>query len=147
MRKQSWDHYFLEIAEKVSTRSIDESTKHGTVLVKDKRILSTGYNGPISNINDLNVPQTRPEKYFYFIHSEINALLFCKEDLSGATCYITGFPCSKCFVALAQKNVGRIVYGDKMAKCIDNEEIKHINIMANEKGIIMEQISLENFEK
>lgn len=133
--KQSWDEYFLDIAKKVATRSSDESTKHGTVLVKNKRILSTGYNGPLSEIDDSQVPQTRPDKYFYFIHSEINALLFCNEDLHGATAYITGQPCSRCFVALAQKGVSRIVFGDLMAKCIDENEIFHINKMAKLKNI------------
>lgn len=141
--KESWDKYFLEIAKKVSTRSIDESTKHGCILVKDKRILSTGFNGPISNIDDSKVPQTRPEKYYYFIHSEINALLFCNEDLSGATAYITGFPCSSCFIALAQKNIKRIVYGNRMAKCISEDEKKHILIMAEQKNISLEEKELD----
>jgi dCMP deaminase len=144
--RESWDDYFLGIAKLVSTRSRDESTKHGTVLVKNRRILSTGVNGPLSNIDDSQVPQTRPDKYFWFIHSEINALLFCNEDLTGATAYITGQPCAKCFVALAQKNVSRIVYGDLMAKCISEEEISHINKMAKLKNVELVKIK-NDYEK
>jgi len=138
--KQPWDEYFLNLAKMVSTRSPDPSTKHGCVIIKNKRILSTGYNGPISNIDDSQVPNTRPDKYFWYIHAEINAILFCKDDLNGATVYITGLPCSKCFVALVQSGVTRIAYGNLFAKCISEEEMKHINRMAELKNVKLEQI-------
>src|SRR5512146_3414705 len=63
-QRPGWDEYFLDLAEQVSRRSPDPSTKHGCVLVdRDRRVVSTGYNGPVAGLpNDL-VPVTRPEKY------------------------------------------------------------------------------------
>jgi dCMP deaminase len=142
MLKQSWDEYFLDLAKKVATRSIDPSTKHGCVITKDKKILSTGYNGPISNIDDSKVPLTRPDKYFWMIHAEQSALLFCNDDCSGGTAYITGFPCHVCFKLLAQKNLTRIAYGNLFAKCLDEKEIFYIKQMAELKNIKLDQIEI-----
>lgn len=118
--RRSWDSYFMEIAESISTRSIDPVTKHGTVIVdKDKNIVATGCNGPIAGINDSKVPLTRPEKYFHLIHSEINAILRARRDISGMTVYITGEPCVRCLLILAQAGISKIVHGDRKSNCID----------------------------
>ena len=118
--RRSWDSYFMEIAESISTRSIDPVTKHGTVIVdKDKNIVATGCNGPIAGINDSKVPLTRPEKYFHLIHSEINAILRARRDITGMTVYITGEPCVRCLLILAQAGISKIVYGDRKSNCID----------------------------
>lgn len=116
MTRTHWDSYFLAIAYVVSTRSIDTSTKCGAVLVsKDRRILSTGYNGPIRGMNDAKIPMTRPDKYYYMVHSEMNAILAyggSYDDIQGATCYVTGEPCHDCLRSLLQKGITRIVYTD-----------------------------------
>lgn len=76
MTKPNYDDYFLTMSYLVAQRSIDPSTKCGAVLVSaDKRILSTGYNGPIRGVDDAKIPLTRPEKYPHFIHAEENAVL------------------------------------------------------------------------
>ena len=132
MKRTDWDAYFLTIAYLVSMRSIDTSTKCGAVLVsKDNRILSTGYNGPIRGMNDVEVPMTRPIKYYYMVHSEMNALLAYNgsyNDIQGATCYVTGEPCHDCLRSLLQKGVKRIVYSDSnlafMSKNKEDELIK-----------------------
>ena len=130
--RPSWDDYFMAIAEQVCRRSPDPNTKHGCVLVdRDNRIISTGYNGPVSGIPNEMVPLTRPEKYNWFIHAEDNAVAFARCDLRGATAYVTGPPCAACFRRLLQVGVKRIVYGDRQSACISETEIAACHQMAS----------------
>jgi dCMP deaminase len=130
--RPSWDEYFLVLAEQVSRRSPDPSTKHGCVLVdQDKRVISTGYNGPISGLPNDMVPLTRPEKYDWFIHAEDNAVAFARCDLRGATAYVTGQPCAACFRRLLQVGVRRIVYASRQSACITSTETEAIRKMAD----------------
>ena len=118
-----WDRYFLQLAEVVSTRSPDPNTKHGCVLVdKNNRVLSTGYNGPIQGLSSELIEWERPQKYLWMIHAEDNAVTFAKCDLEGSTAYITGRPCVPCLRRLIQSGVKSIVFGDREAKCITEEE-------------------------
>ena len=112
--RRSWDEYFLDIAELISTRSKDPSTKVGAVIVRDKVILSTGYNGFVRGVND-NIPEryNRPEKYLWTIHAEENAILNaarCGTKLGGSTLYIYPMhPCSKCASFIAQAEIKDVV--------------------------------------
>lgn len=134
--RPSWDTYFLAIAEQVSTRSPDPNTKHGCVLVDtNKRILSTGYNGPVSGLPHHLVPTTRPDKYDWFIHAEDNAVAFARCDLRGATAYITGTPCAACFRRLLQVGVRRIVQGGRTSTCLTDREIQACKQMAEALGV------------
>ena len=112
MTKPNYDDYFLTMSYLVAQRSIDPSTKCGAVLVSaDKRILSTGYNGPIRGVDDAKIPLTRPEKYPHFIHAEENAVLAyfgSKQDLESATMYVTGAPCHHCLRLMLQKGIRNI---------------------------------------
>src|SRR3954454_8080029 len=107
--RPSWDEYFLTMAEQVSSRSPDPSTKHGCVLVgADRRVISTGYNGPVAGVPNELVPMGRPAKYDWFTHAEDNAIAFARCDLRGCTAYITGRPCAACFRRFLQVGVRRI---------------------------------------
>jgi len=78
-------------------------------------VLATGYNGPITGSRDADVPITRPEKYFYFIHSEENCLLAyngSKQDLYNAVIYVTGVPCHRCLRMILQKGIRKIIHSD-----------------------------------
>jgi dCMP deaminase len=123
--RPSWDEYFLAIAEQVSTRSPDPTTKHGCILVgPDRRVISTGYNGPVSGLpNDLACLE-RPAKYDWMIHAEDNAVAYARCDLRGATAYVTGTPCAACFRRLLQAGIRRIVQGDRQAACLNEHEMK-----------------------
>ena len=134
--RPSWDEYFMEIVEQISARSPDPHTRHGCVLVdQDNRVISTGYNGPVSGLpNDL-VPLTRPEKYDWFIHAEDNAVAFARCDLRGATAYVTGQPCAACFRRLLQVGVGRIVVGGRESKCISPAEMEACSLMAERLNV------------
>ena len=129
--RPSWDEYFLTLAEQVSRRSPDPSTKHGCILVdRDNRVISTGYNGPVGGLPNEVVPLTRPEKYDWFIHAEDNAVAFARCDLRGATAYVTGPPCAACFRRLLQVGIRRIVHGDRQSACISDPERKACDLMA-----------------
>ena len=131
-----WDRYFLNIAEAVSQRSPDPNTKHGCVLVdKNNRVLSTGYNGPIQGLPSELLEWERPQKYLWMIHAEDNAVTFAKCDLAGSTAYITGRPCVSCLRRLVQAGVTRVVFGDREAKCITEEEKRVTDIVVSAKNI------------
>ena len=115
VEKIPWDHTFLLEALSWSKRSHDPDTKCGCVLVRDKRILSTGYNGFIRNIDDSMLPNQRPFKYDFMLHAEFNAICNCARNgvsSLGATAYITTKPCVQCFQMLWQAGINRIVYSN-----------------------------------
>jgi dCMP deaminase len=141
MEKLSYDLYFMAMSFLVAQRSFDPNTKCGCVLVsKDNRILSTGYNGPIKNSNDKNIPLTRPDKYYHFIHSEMNALLAYNGshyDIQESKAYITNRPCHNCLRSMLQKGVTEIYYSDtNNAKCVDEEDLKAQEIMLQDRPFI-----------
>lgn len=108
-----WDRRFLRIADEVQSWSKDPSTKCGCVLVKDRRILSTGYNGLPSGLSDsLDRYQNREFKLATIIHAEKNAIFNAAKNGStteGSTAYITWPPCSQCASALIQAGVVKVV--------------------------------------
>ncbi|QDU32387.1 tRNA-specific adenosine deaminase [Poriferisphaera corsica] len=134
--RPDWDTYFLTLAKEVAKRSPDPSTKHGCVIVDtDKRVVSTGYNGPVSGLPNELVPLTRPEKYDWFIHAEDNAVAFARCNLSGATAYVTGQPCAPCFRRLLQVGITRIVFGAVQSACINDNETEACKVMAKNKHV------------
>jgi dCMP deaminase len=134
--RPSWDEYFLALAEMVSRRSPDPSTKHGCVLVDSgRRVVSTGYNGPVAGLPNEVVPLTRPEKYDWFIHAEDNAVAFARCDLRGATAYVTGPPCAACFRRLLQVGIRRIVHGPRQSACISDAERLACETMAQRLNV------------
>jgi dCMP deaminase len=134
--RPSWDEYFLDLAEQVSRRSPDPHTKHGCVLVDaNNRLLSTGYNGPVSGLPNDRVPLERPDKYDWFIHAEDNAVAFARCDLRGTTAYVTGTPCAACFRRLLQVGVRRIVQGSRDSACLNDREIAACREMARLLGV------------
>lgn len=110
----SWDEYFMKIAIDISTRSPDAQTKHGCVIIDDnKHILGTGYNAPAKGIDITKIPNVRPLKYPFFIHSEVNALLnmsVSPHSTGRIIVYVTGTPCISCLSCLINSNTKEIVY-------------------------------------
>ena len=124
-KKIPWDHIFLLEAVLWSSRSIDAQTQCGCVLVRDKTVLSTGYNGFIRDIDDTLLPNLRPYKYPFMIHAEHNAILNCARlgiPTQGATAYVTGLPCNNCLQFMYQSGIVRVVHGDKEAHMCENSE-------------------------
>ncbi len=131
-KRPNWDEYFLEIAKLVSKRSTCLRRKVGAVLVKDKRILATGYNGAPSGIKHceevgclrekLKVPSGQRHELCRGLHAEQNVLLQAAlhgVSTRGATLYITDSPCIICAKMLINAGVKKVVflgeYPDKMA--------------------------------
>lgn len=117
--ERSWDDYFLQIAALVSTRSKDPSTQVGAVLVRDRTILSTGYNGFPRGVND-DVPErhARPLKYTWTVHAEENCLLAAARNgvrTEGSSLYVTPlFTCSRCATSVVQAGVREVVSSDHL---------------------------------
>ena len=108
-----WDEYFMELAFLVRRRSPDAQTQHGAVIVdKNKRVISSGYNGFPSGGPDHLIPNLRPDKYDFIIHAEMNAILSAKQDLADCTIYVTGVPCKSCFLHIVGSGIRDIVFGD-----------------------------------
>lgn len=114
MQRKSWDEYFLDIADEVSTRSTCNRLSVGCVIVKDKRIISTGYNGSIHGMghcDDIGHLYNDQGRCIQTIHSEQNAILHANRlDLVGSTAYVTHYPCENCAKLLVQSGVKRVVY-------------------------------------
>ncbi|MEK7105024.1 MAG: dCMP deaminase family protein [Patescibacteria group bacterium] len=110
-KRPSWDEYFIAIAEEVSERSKDPSTKTGCILVDEKnRPVSFGYNGFIGGCNEKKMTQERPMKYHLVIHAEMNAILFAKRDLENCTVYSLYAPCENCLKHMMQAGIKKIIY-------------------------------------
>ena len=110
-----WDAYFMNVAILASLRSKD-TTKVGSVLVLNKKLVGMGYNGFPSGVDESKLPTSRvgsfsDAKYAYTIHSEQNCILNSPVyDITGATLYVTLFPCNECVKLIIQKKIKEIVY-------------------------------------
>jgi dCMP deaminase len=109
----SWDELFLRMVYLISTKSLDPRTKIGAVLVKDKRVISMGYNGFPGGVNDLSERyNNREDKYKYIVHSEDNCVLTAARfgiSTRGTTLYTNGVPCCECSKSIIQGGIKEIV--------------------------------------
>lgn len=107
-----WHQRFTQMAELVSKWSKDPSTKVGCVLIKERRIISTGFNGFPKGINDdINRLMDREEKYELTIHAETNAIITAAihgVSTNGCSAYITMHPCSRCAAALINAGIKNV---------------------------------------
>ncbi len=145
----SWDEYFMGVALLAAQRSKDPNTQVGACIVnKNKRILSTGYNGFPYGCSDDLFPWEREgedNKYKYVVHAELNAILNAGgKSLEGARLYVDLFPCNECAKAIIQSGISEIVYlYDKYA---DLPETAASKKMLNSAGVRMTQLK-PNTEK
>ena len=131
-RRPSWDKYFLEVARLVAKRSTCIRRRVGAILVKDKRILATGYNGAPSGLKHcidigclrekLKIPSGERHELCRALHAEQNALIQASLygiSVKGSTLYATNQPCVICAKMLINAGIKEIViaegYPDKMA--------------------------------
>ena len=111
--REDWDSYFLGIAYQVASRSTCPRRSVGAVVVKDRRIKGTGYNGSVAGL-----PHCTDEECLIIndhcvrtIHAEVNALLECNpEERRGATIYITDGPCEECSKLIISSGIQRVVF-------------------------------------
>jgi dCMP deaminase len=115
--RHDWDHYFMEVAQVVATRATCDRKHVGAVLVRDRIILSTGYNGSIRGLPHCDEVGHMMEDGHCVatIHAEANAVIQAARNggaLLGATIYTTASPCWPCFKLVANAGIRRIVYGE-----------------------------------
>ncbi len=119
-RTTDWDRYFLNIARETARRSNCIRRQHGAVIVKNRRIRSTGYNGPPSghaHCDSGACPRAASEAASGWahdnciaIHAEANAILYSSpEERDGASIYITGVPCFGCAKFIANSGIAEVV--------------------------------------
>jgi len=144
--RPSWDEYFLKIAFDVAERATCLRRKVGAILVKNKRILATGYNGAPSGLRhceDLGcireqqkVPSGQRHELCRGLHAEMNAFLQAAVhgvSTQGAILYTTIYPCSLCAKMIINAGVTRVVeagdYPDPLARDLLAEariEVLHV---------------------
>jgi dCMP deaminase len=117
MARSSWDQYFMDIATQVATRATCDRKHVGAVIVRDRTILSTGYNGSIRGMPHCDEVGHMMENGHCVatVHAEANAILQAAKNgvrIEGATLYTTASPCWPCFKLIANSGCVRIVYGE-----------------------------------
>ena len=123
--RPSWDEYFATLALQVSTRTTCTRRAVGAVIVKDNRILATGYNGVPSGMHHcaevgclrekLGVPSGQRQEICRGLHAEQNAIIQAAKygiDISGAKIYITTQPCITCAKMLINAGITEIIYAN-----------------------------------
>ena len=112
-----WHEYFMNIAREVATRSTCDRKHVGAVIVRDKTILSTGYNGSVRGMAHCDDAGHMMEDGHCVatIHAESNAVIQAARNgvrLEGAEIYVTASPCWSCFKMLANAGIKTIYYGE-----------------------------------
>ncbi len=126
----NWDEYFMSIALLASCRSACDRLHVGSVIVRDNRIISMGYNGFIAGCSHTSHVKDGHEQAT--IHSEINAISDCAKrgvSLDNSTIYITHYPCINCFKSIASCGIKIIKYLD------DYKNDSLVEILAQEANI------------
>ena len=113
----SWHEYFMNIAQQVATRATCERKRVGAVIVRDKTILSTGYNGSIRGLAHCTDAGHMMEDGHCVrtVHAEANAICQAARNgvrIEGADIYTTASPCWSCFRLIANSSIKRIYFGE-----------------------------------
>lgn len=149
--RRSWDQYFMRIALLVADRATCSRAKIGAVIVKDKNIIATGYNGSpaghphCTDVGCLVYVSRNPdgeeeENCFRTIHAEINAIAQAAKhgvEINGADIYINASPCYHCLKTLMNTGIRRIFYLkpykiDRILPLLDHSEIELQQVLLDE---------------
>ena len=139
--RPSWDTYFMDITTLVAKRTTCLRRAVGAIIVKDKRILSTGYNGAPSHIRhcrevgclreQLKVPSGQRHELCRGIHAEQNAIIqaaFYGVSIKDATLYCTTQPCSICAKMLINAGIRKICYQSGYADSMATEMLAEAGV-------------------
>ena len=127
----SWNEYFMSIAIIASSRSSCCKLNVGSVIVKDNRIISVGYNGHIAGTSH-SFNYIRDNHQMETVHSEVNSIVDCAKrgvSLLNSTIYITHYPCINCFKMIASCEIKTIYYLNDYK----NDEL--VSLLAKEANI------------
>jgi dCMP deaminase len=146
-RRPGWDEYFMGIVDLVAQRSTCVRRQVGAVIVKDKNILATGYNGAPRGLahcadvgclrDQLNVPSGEKHELCRGLHAEQNAIIqaaYHGVGISGATIYTATFPCVICAKMIINAGIVRIVYRERYDDRLSQQILR-------EAGITVEQFT------
>jgi dCMP deaminase len=112
-----WHEYFMNIATQAATRSTCDRKNVGAVIVRDRTILSTGYNGSVRGMPHCDEVGHDMDSGHCVgtIHAEANAIIQAAKNgvrIDGAEIYTTASPCWNCFKLIANSGIARIYYGE-----------------------------------
>ena len=143
-KQRAWDEYFMIIAETVALKSKDPSSKMGCVIVDPKkRVVSLGYNGMLQGADESKMTLSeRPMKYYFAIHSEMNAILFAHQDLTGCTIYNRVATCENCLKYCLQAGIKRFVYKDLRVHSHSTDPKKSMTNVETDEAVIRLLISM-----
>ena len=145
-----WDHRFMEMARLVATWASCNRRKIGAVIVKDKRVMTTGYNGAPAGVKTcvergecprqkMGIPSGQRHELCYAVHAEQNAIIQAAKlgvNIDGATLYCTHQPCILCAKMIVNSGINRVVYGEGYPDEFSLEIFKEV-------GVLVEQYSAE----
>jgi len=139
--RPDWNEYFMEITELVATRATCVRRKVGAIIVRENRILATGYNGAPSGLahcldigclrDKMNIPSGERQELCRGIHAEQNALIQASKfgiALDGSTIYVTNQPCITCSKLIINAGIKKIIYKNPYPDKLALELLKEANI-------------------
>ncbi|MFA6641880.1 MAG: dCMP deaminase family protein [Methanomethylophilus sp.] len=145
MQRPTADEYFMDMAKLVSTRSTCLRRQVGVVIVKDRHVLSTGYNGAPKGTQHcedtgclrelLNVPSGERHELCRGVHAEQNAVAqaaYFGISVKGGTLYTTTFPCSLCAKILINAGIVEIVYDEGYMDDLSKSLLSETNIIVRQ---------------
>ena len=146
-KRPSWESYFMGITELVAKRSTCRRRSVGAIIVKDKRILTTGYNGAPSGIShclevgclreQLNVASGERHELCRGIHAEQNAIIqaaFHGVSIKGATLFCTNLPCSICAKMIINAGINTIYYLSGYADALSEDMLREASVQIIKVG-------------
>ena len=142
MQRISWDEYFMAQSHLLSLRSTCSRLSGGATIVKDKRIVSGGYNGSIKGDEHcIDVGCKVVEGHCVrTIHAEINAILQCSKfgvGTEGATIYVTHFPCLNCTKSIIQAGIKEICYAN------DYRNNEYARELLEKSGVVVRKVDYD----
>ena len=143
----SFVNYFMRLAEVVSTKSKDRSTKVGAIITgPGNEIRSTGYNGFPSGANDDREEwHERPTKYLVTVHAEENAIAFAAKNgtkIENCNIYVTHMPCAKCMRLIIQSGIKKVYISNSKLDGNEawKEEFEKSMMLANDCGVLVTRV-------
>jgi dCMP deaminase len=143
--RPNWDEYFMDIAALVSKRSTCLRRGVGAVLVRDRRILSTGYNGAPSGMRhcldvgclreQLNIPSGERHELCRGLHAEQNAIIqaaFHGVSVNGSTLYCTNHPCVICSKMIINAGIVHVIVREHYRDDLAEEMLREATIMVSQ---------------
>ncbi|HDL04692.1 MAG: cytidine deaminase [Candidatus Zixiibacteriota bacterium] len=150
--RPSWHEYFMRIAMLAATRSTCLRRQVGAVIVKDKKVLATGYNGSPSGLKhclevgcmreEMGIPSGQRHELCRAIHAEQNAIIQAATSgvsISGGTLYSTTFPCILCAKMLINAQIKEIYIAEGYPDDLSRE-------MLDEAGITIHRLTIKNVD-